>query len=603
MHKKKEQESLAIKKKRHCRLTAPPITTYIDEVRADPENNCKKIKQLVELIDKLLWDSEITFDADAVDNIFNIIGAFRTYQDDATSKAGETIKLLSWERFFIGCLYGLRKCDLGSITPSILITNAYLQMAKKNGKTTFITSLALANLILIPGAEVVIVNSTYKLTAKTFDTIRAFIQQDENLSAELACGNIEIKDYAHTILYYPMASKIVAFTDGVKSDTQGLNPSFIIFDEAALYSSGEIISKLETGRNREGAYSIIITTADTNTSNPAYHEYERSTKILSGDHKFVDYLPMVYEIDKEDYDDWQNDKYWKKANPSLGIVRSIKAFRTELRKAIENPDPLGVARFKAYYLNIWSMQTAQGISDVDWQIIADNANEYTKYITPNKLKTYPVAGGLDLSLIDDFTVFTLYFYIAEIDRYYAKHRFYIPQGQIGKKMKTDTEKIISWVSKGIVTATAGKTINYQEVAEDILADFETYPNLKVIGADPAYLKHLQPHLPEDVFEDSILKFDQEWKRMGYATSDWYKGVLEGRFIDASPVMKWMVGNAEYTLDRNKNMHFEKTDYAQSSKRIDGIITSIMAHIILKENQGAQKAYDREDLLAFYSLSI
>jgi len=51
--------------------------------------------------------------------------------------------------------------------------------------------------------------------------------------------------------------------------------------------------------------------------------------------------------------------------------------------------------------------------------------------------------------------------------------------------------------------------------------------------------------------------------------------LEDKIIDPNPVMKWMVSNAVIKPDANNNYKPLK-EYKSSTKRIDGVITSIMA---------------------------
>jgi len=52
-------------------------------------------------------------------------------------------------------------------------------------------------------------------------------------------------------------------------------------------------------------------------------------------------------------------------------------------------------------------------------------------------------------------------------------------------------------------------------------------------------------------------------------------VLEDKIVDPNPVMKWHVGNAVVKVDVNGNYKPLKI-YKSSTKRIDGVISSIMA---------------------------
>jgi phage terminase large subunit-like protein len=52
-------------------------------------------------------------------------------------------------------------------------------------------------------------------------------------------------------------------------------------------------------------------------------------------------------------------------------------------------------------------------------------------------------------------------------------------------------------------------------------------------------------------------------------------ILEDKIIDPNPVMKWMISNAVIKPDVNNNYKVIK-EYKSSTKRIDAVVTSIMA---------------------------
>ena len=58
---------------------------------------------------------------------------------------------------------------------------------------------------------------------------------------------------------------------------------------------------------------------------------------------------------------------------------------------------------------------------------------------------------------------------------------------------------------------------------------------------------------------------------------WEEAIVSGKIIDNNPVMEWMVSCATIKHDPNDNIKVVKPDTGRSSKRIDGVITSIMAN--------------------------
>ena len=65
--------------------------------------------------------------------------------------------------------------------------------------------------------------------------------------------------------------------------------------------------------------------------------------------------------------------------------------------------------------------------------------------------------------------------------------------------------------------------------------------------------------------------------MSEPSKAWEQAVAEGKIIDNNPVMAWMVSCTTVKPDANGNIKPIKPDTNKTSKRIDGVITSIMAN--------------------------
>lgn len=63
------------------------------------------------------------------------------------------------------------------------------------------------------------------------------------------------------------------------------------------------------------------------------------------------------------------------------------------------------------------------------------------------------------------------------------------------------------------------------------------------------------------------------------TQAYEKTIRDGKLVDNSDVMAWMINNAEIRPDANGNYKPMKPSKT-STRRIDGVITSIMAHSLL-----------------------
>ena len=89
-------------------------------------------------------------------------------------------------------------------------------------------------------------------------------------------------------------------------------------------------------------------------------------------------------------------------------------------------------------------------------------------------------------------------------------------------------------------------------------------------------------------EFTMVDFAQSITAMSEPSKDWEAAVADSQIIDNNPVMDWMVSCASIKEDANGNIKVIKPEANKTSKRIDGVITSIMANNRL-ENALAEEA--------------
>jgi phage terminase large subunit-like protein len=94
----------------------------------------------------------------------------------------------------------------------------------------------------------------------------------------------------------------------------------------------------------------------------------------------------------------------------------------------------------------------------------------------------------------------------------------------------------------------------------------------------AYDRNLAEYLIQDLeSEFTCVEFNQGITGMSEPSKAWEQAVAEGKIIDNNPVMAWMVSCTTVKPDANGNIKPIKPDTNKTSKRIDGVITSIMAN--------------------------
>ena len=550
------------------------ITEYISYVRNNPTKHAAKTLQAVERIAQMVKRveaKEISYNAAEVCKVLQFFDKL------IADETGLRIKLMLWQKFFIACLFGFRD----KVGNRIIFNDVFLFIAKKNGKTALIAGLALYNLITVAAAQVILVATDYGQAKIAFEIICKYVRCTPTLAESLNAGEIFIRESPPlNVVYYPGGSNIRIIPETRAKQAQGFNATFALFDEIASYRVSEIMTKIASGQVKENAIRVSLTTAETNMQNPGRNEYDRAAQILSGKVIATNYFPLVYELDPED-DKWNPENYCK-ANPALDIIKPLRKVIEERDRAKQNP--VEEASFFAYQLNVWSQNAGTDISDEDWQPAIDNATKYADAITPERLASCPCFGAVDLSKIDDYTAYTLFFWLKGLGKFHAVHRFYIPSAMLAKKLHIETEQLSVWVKQGFVTATldgqGDRVINLEYLERDIIADYERFHPVG-ITYDVAHASKFIESLDDKTPSLPKIPFSQGWKKISPANKMWLEIVYKKQLIDANPVMRWMAGCVKIRTDRIGNTYFDKINYRASPLRIDGVDTSVMALSMLK----------------------
>lgn len=540
---------------------------YIDDILTNKIKSCKHLKMAVKRHVNDIKRSKESFPYYFDENkAQKAIKFFCLLVHIKGKLAGQFLHPLPWQQFIIAVLYGWRRKDNNKRR----FKRCYLQVARKNGKTFFSAGVGLYDLITEPGAEVYSAATKKEQAKICFNAAKASVNYSKPLKKY-------IKSHAHNITCGE--GKMTALS----ADTQtqdGLNPSCGIIDEYHAHKTDELLSVIESGMGmREQPLIFIITTAGHNLSYPCYEEYQRCCKLLEGAHGYEneEYAVFIYELDKND--DYTNPANWIKANPCLdeeGAVSS-EGIKSALLEAQQKPSKL--SEFLTKRMDIW-VNNAE--SWIDW----NHWSRCHKRFSEKKLIGQRCWGALDLSKRRDFTVATFYFYVN--NKKEAVHFFYIPKEQIKIKMQQDSYKIEQWVKEGYITATPGETVDYSFMFQDIIEFSKTHEIMEI-----AYDRNLSELIIEPLADKfTMVDFAQSITAMSEPSKDWEAAVSDSQIIDNNPVMDWMVSCASIKEDANGNIKVIKPEANKTSKRIDGVITSIMANNRL-ENALAEEARESD----------
>lgn len=469
---------------------------------------------------------------------------------------GETLTLLNWQVF---CLCQLEGWRYKAEPDRKRFRTGYIEVNRKNGKTTgLLMPMVLFNFLKYSASESYLISSRDDLAEKTFKEIVATIESDKKLSEICNCKSLAITCDN---------SRLGFFCDGGKNP-DGFRPRFFCIDEYHEYQTDNMFTSMSLGmRSKKDAQGVMITTADADINRPCYEQSMKSRRILNGLQVQDDFFCIIYTLDEND--DIHDKNVWIKANPSLGSIIPPDVISADIQDA--ELTPARMPDLKAKTFGIWG-----GGGQKSWiplEIFQKNKDIETDF---EKLKDIPCTGGLDLSSVSDFSAYTLMWnYEGKI---YTKHKFYIPQGQFSKKYLHENVSIYTWAEQGYITTTAGETVDYEFIINDILEDCKKF-KIAGLGYDKWQARDVINALEEENPNLLLIEVEQSLKKLSPMTQSYEKSIRDGKLVDNNPVMAWMINNAEIHPDVNGNYKPIKSSKA-STQRIDGVISSIMAHSLL-----------------------
>ena len=542
---------------------------YIEDVKKGKIITGEYVKLAVKRFEDDLNKSQLDpdypfyFDEKKAQRFLDFSECLKLYKD---KWANTPLRYQPWQVFCMANIYGWCRKDNGLRR----FTKAFIYVARKNGKTVMVSTALLYDLLTTKGAECYCAATKREQSKIAFDNCKEMIKKNSGLSKRLS-----IYRSTSRIVYERTASKLEALSSDYDS-MDGLNPSCVVVDECSAMKDYNIVKVLQSGMYaRPEPLMLEITSGSDDMYSVGRLEYERSSKVLQGTIEADDYFCILYTLDAKD--DWRDPKNYIKANPNLDISVSLDALIKARDEALQQPSLEG--EFRTKNLGQFVSPISVWIPYKTWNNCVNNAKKYK--FPENELNQCICVGAVDLAERYDMTAYTLYFYFPSIKKYFAKHRIYFPDEQIENKMKRDSPMIRKWIEDEYITVTQGSITNYGVMFKDILDDLEKYP-IREIAYDPYNAVSLMNEIGPYV---DLVEVAQNMKNISPMSKDWEASIINGDIIDDNPVMKWMVSNAKVKTDLDGNIKpIKDSASTSSSKRIDCVITSLMAHGRIKALQ-------------------
>lgn len=438
-------------------------------------------------------------------------------------------------------------------------SRAYLSIARKNGKSAFIASIALAHIV---GPEAV-QNSQIITGARSKEQAGVIYK----LASQMVNMNPELQKLVRLV---PSRKQIVGLARNVEFESisaegttaHGLSPILAILDEVGQVR-GEYDAFIEAVETSQGAYEQPLLIAISTQAPTDADLFSRwlDDAATSEDPHIVSHLYAAAEDA-----DVLDERAWKDANPALGRFRSYDGLKREAEIAARVPSK--ERSFRWLNLN-------QRISAVS-PFLSPNVWRACEGKVPEDWGDAEVFAGLDLSQTTDLTALVL---VGRIDgKLYVRPTFWLPEDGLREKANAAKLPYERYVESGTLNTTPGPAIEYDYVARHLRKVFDRY-NVQKVAFDRHFMKFLTPCLRRAGFDEAEIEerfenFGQGYASMAPAVTQLETLVLKRDLVhDGNELLTNCAMNSVIKEDEAGN---RKLDKKKSPAKIDGMVALAMA---------------------------
>lgn len=487
--------------------------------------------------------------------------------------AGQPFQLEEWQRSMVRDIFGTVD-DEGYRQ----YQTVYLEVPRKNGKTLFAAGLALYLMLADnePGAEIYAAASDREQASLVFSASASMVRQNKTLRkrCRIIDSQRRIVDYSTNSFYRAIPAD--------DAGAHGFNAHGVIYDELHVAPNRRLFDTLSTSMGaRRQPLLVMITTAGHDRQTICWEQHEYAERVIAGKIEDPTFYARIYGADEED--DWSSPKVWAKANPNLGVSVSEAFLRKECRKAKESPAYQNT--FRRLYLNQWTSSETRWIPEDKWQVCGG-------LLVPENLKGRLCYAGMDLSSTTDMTSIALAFPPVEEDEpVHLWLHYWMPEESVRAREDRDRRPYSKWAKLGYIQTTPGNVVDYRAIQKSVNDLGDDY-RIAEIAFDPWNATQLAIELEGDGF--TMVQTRQGFKTLSAPMKELERLTL-ARHLNhgGNPVLADQVDATMATEDPAGNI---KPDKSKSTRRIDGVVASIMAIDRLTRHENTESIYETRGVI-------
>ena len=475
---------------------------------------------------------------------------------------GKPLKLMLWQKAFWEVVYSFRMADTGLLR----FTEALLEIARKNGKSTMFAADGTTDLFLGEGGMDICCASNDDRQAKLiWSEIAGMRDRLDPKKAITGKTLVELKNRRRGITVFRLSSKT--------QNKDGFNISKTYLDEAHDIAEengqSEVADACWRGMSsKEEPLFLCCTSQGTNRGCYLDAKIAYAKGVISGEIDDIHFLAFLYEQDSEQ-EIWENEASWEKSNPSIRYgVKKLTKLRRDVEMAKTDKATRILMLTKDFDIPQASAQSWLMLDDYDYK---------QEEIDLEAFRGGYLLGAVDLSATTDLThARALLLKKTESGKIIKTMigRYFIPESKLEDSADKEAGAAYAeWARAGLMNINPG-----QEVDISLVADWY-YQLYKTYGIRPFKIGYDERYAKVFVNRATDYGFDLEMLAQGRALSNAMKlteADLKHRVINygGNAVDMWCLANTCCEVDGVGNIQPRKVP-GQPGRRIDGALTMIM----------------------------
>jgi phage terminase large subunit-like protein len=474
---------------------------------------------------------------------------------EALVNAGDPFELLDWQ------WNGIIRPLYGWIRPNGLrrYTEAYISVAKKNGKSTLTSGLGLYHTVADrePNPVVCVAACDRDQASIVYDHAAGMVAQSPELRKKLVAV-----DTIKRLRIIGQSGYMRALSRETMSK-EGIDWSFLIFDELHRQPNDDLWNTLKWGgRARRQPMLAVITTAGDDLESICYQRYDYAKKTLAGEVEDLSFFAYIAEAPDAQCALDDPDAL-RAANPSIGAVMPMERLQSDARAATGSYRE--EVTFRRYTLNQWVSDRGKWLPMSDWDATAGTEVNW------DSLAGADAVVGVDLAAKYDLTASVLV--TPYEDGYAVLPRFYLPEDTADQLAAKGNFRYRNWAQAGFLTLIPGGIVDYRVILEDLLEWSGLY-HIRV-AIDPHTAAYVSSELTDAGIE--VVEVAQTLTRL-CEPSTWLEAWVRDRklYHEGNPPLRWCASNVRVNPDHAGRVRPLKPKGGGETDKIDGISALVTA---------------------------